>query len=170
MTSRAALPPVSDDQLVRVLTPITIAFCGALVVVGLLGLFVLVPDPTVSPAGLAVGAALGAAGWWGSRAVPGALLDRARAQRTRRDGTRSGSDAAPGSAADTAVVQTVAFYALAIAELPGLLGLVTAFLWLSEVGPLVVAVPVSIAAVTLNATGPSAVRRHLARLRGTPSW
>lgn len=168
MTSRAALPPVSDDQLVRVLTPITIAFCGALVVVGLLGLFVLVPDPTVSPAGLAVGAALGAAGWFGSRVVPGAMLDRAWALRTGRDGTGSVATSAAGS--DTAVVQTVAFVALAIAELPGLLGLVIAFLWLSEVGPLVVAVPVSIAAVALNASGPSAVRRHLARLRGTPSW
>jgi len=66
--------------------------------------------------------------------------------------------------------QIAATYAKQIAELPGLLGLVIAFLWPSEVGPLVVGVPVSLVAVVLNASGPSAVRRHLARLRGTPSW
>ena len=153
MPEQRTPPPVSDEQVIRRLTTITVGFCGALVAIGALGAFVLVPDPTVSVPGLALGLVLGLVSWFGSQWVTSRAIDR-----VRRPGAR------PVDA--SASVGTVAFLGVAFAEVPALVTLPLAILDGSDVGPVLVAVPIAIAAVLLHGTGPGAVRRHLDRLRG----
>ncbi|GAA3796257.1 hypothetical protein [Cellulomonas soli] len=148
-------PPVTDEGLVRVFTGITASFCGALLVVGVIGVLFLAVDPQVSGPGLVIGVALALVSWFGSAWATGAVLAWAcRTDVADRD--------VHGS------VRTAAFVGIAVAELPALLGLVLLFAVGdgSEVGPLLVAVPVAIAAILVHASGPAALRRHLARLRG----
>ena len=143
-------PAVSDEQIIRMLTRITFAFCGALMVILALGVFVLVPDGSVRTRGMIIGVALGLVSWFGSRWITGFQLSRI---------ARTGTTEPAGA------IGTVAFTGVAIAEFPALLGLVFAISDGVDIGPLVVAVPIAIAAIVLNASGPGAVRRHLDRLR-----
>lgn len=144
--------PVSDEQIVRAYAVITITFCAVLMVVGALGAFVLVPDSSVSVRGAAFGVALGMVSWFGSRWVTSSALSRA---------TRPGAP----EMSDPTAAGRVPLIGLVVAEFPALFGLPLAFVDGSEVGPLVVAVPIAIAAIVVNVSGPGAVRRHLARLR-----
>ncbi|WP_456845812.1 hypothetical protein [Cellulomonas sp. P5_C6] len=154
MTLPQTPPPVSDDELVRSLTPITFAYCGALLLVGLLGALVLVPDPTVTPTGLLIGAGLGLAAWF----VP-ALMIPNRLRFAARQGLAP--EQVPG------VVRTVVWIGISFATLPAMLGLVVAVSSGHDVGALVFSVPLAMASLVLNVSGPRAVRRHLERARST---
>lgn len=145
-----------DDEtaLVRPLSLIAYAFCGALVAVGLLGVFVLVPDPVVTAGGLALGLVLGLV----SLVVP-PLVIRGALQRA------AGRTADP--AADHGVVRTAVFTGLAVAEVPALVAFaIVASGGNHDVGALVLAVPFAVVSLLVNVAGPGALRRHLQRLRG----
>lgn len=149
----APAPAEDDATFVRVLSRITIAFCGALVVVGLLGLFVLVPDPVVTLTGLA----LGLVGGLVSLIVP-PLLIRSGLARARRP-------LEPGD--EYMVVRTAVFLGIAFAELPPLVALALVVTdGNHDVGALVLTVPFAIVSLVMNVSGPAALRRHLARVRG----
>jgi hypothetical protein len=149
-------PADLDDEtaIVRPLSRIAYAFCGALVAVGLLGVFVLVPDPVVTPAGLALGLGLGLV----SLVVPPLVIRGALRRPT-------GRTADPAS--DHAVVRTAVFTGLAVAEVPALL----AFALVAsgdnhDIGALLLAVPFAVVSLLLNVAGPGALRRHLRGVRG----
>lgn len=142
-------PPVSDDQLIRLGTYLSVAFAVPLLMVLALGMFVLVPDAAVHSRGLVIGAALGLVSWFGSRWITSHTLPRSAV---------SGPGGVHGAA------RIVAFRGIAVADLPALLALVLV-LAIGDVGPLVVAVPIAIVAIVVNASGPGAIRRHLDRLR-----
>jgi F0F1-type ATP synthase membrane subunit c/vacuolar-type H+-ATPase subunit K len=151
-------PPVpDDDQLVRSLAPITFAFSSALVLVGLLGVFVLVPDPTVTPGGLVIGGVLALISWF----VPTAVIRNRLANAARQP-------VAPELV--PALVRAIVMIGLSLAEAPALLGLVFAVSSGTDVGPLVLSVPLAIASLVVNVSGPGAVRRHLERLRSTLAY
>ncbi|MBO3101906.1 hypothetical protein [Cellulomonas fengjieae] len=149
---------VDDDQLVRSLTPLTYGFCGALLMVGLLGVFVIVPEPTVTPTGLALGAALGLAAWF----IPTVVIRRVLA-----GGARQG--VAPGSVAG--VVRSAVFLGAAVAEGPALLGFFLAFVLPGgDVAPFALSIPLAVASLWFNVSGPAAARRHLGRARSGISF
>ena len=148
-----AVPPLSDEQVISTLTRATIAFCLALVAVLVLGVLFLVPNRSVTITGLAIGVALGLWSWFGSWAVTANAMTRAG---------RSGSPVQDAAGR----VLAVAYMGLAFAEVPALVGLVLARPADSDLGPLVVSVPIAIVAIIANASGPGVVRRRLARLRG----
>jgi hypothetical protein len=148
-------PPVSDEQVIHSFTRTTLSFCGALVVVLVLGLFFAVPDSSVRTRGMIIGVALGLVSWFGSRWITGRTLSR-----VARTGTKE----------PTGAIGVVVFLGIAVAEFPALLGLVFEFVSRGDVGAVVVAVPVAIVSIVVNASGPGAVRRHLDRLRaGAPA-
>lgn len=151
--------PVDDDQLVRTLTSITYGFCGALLMVGVLGVVVLVPEPTVTPLGLLVGAALALVSWFAPTvAIRRQLADAARA------------GVAPRQAGT--VVRTAVFIGAALAEAPALLGLAVTSVLAGghDVAPFALSIPVAVASLWLNVSGPAAVRRHLGRVRSTIAY
>lgn len=141
---------MSDEQIIRMFTLITVAYCGALVMILALGVFVLVPGGPVRTRGVIIGVALGLVSWFASRWITDSAHPRA---------TRTGTRDPAGT------VRAVAFRGIAVAQFPALLGLVFAVDGHADVGALVIAVPVAIVAIVVNASGPGAIRRHLARLR-----
>ncbi|HEX5331919.1 MAG TPA: hypothetical protein VFW79_04680 [Cellulomonas sp.] len=145
-------PPVSDEQIIRTFTFITIAFCSALVLISALCVFVVVPHGSVRSRGVLIGVALGLVSWFGSRWITSSALDRAA-----RPGLTDKGVAAP--------LGVAVFRGIAVAEAPALVGFLLAVADGVDVGPLVIAVPVGIVAIVLNASGPAAIRRHLAQLR-----
>ena len=145
-----AMPPASDDQMIRTFTFITVGFCGGLVIVLGLGVFFLVPGSTVRSPGLLLGAVLGLVSWFGSRWV----TSRAPSGSVRTPSGRAGGPAS-----------TLAFLGIAVAEIPALVGLVVAIADGTDVGAIVVAVPIAIVAIVVNASGPGAMRRHLGLVR-----
>lgn len=149
---RTPAPPVSDEQIIRTFTFITIAFCGALVLIAALGVVVVVAHGSVRSRGVLIGVVLGLVSWFGSRWITSSALSRA---------ARSGlTDRGVAGPLGVAVFRGVAF-----AEAPALVGFLLAVVDGVDVGPLVIAVPVAIVAIVVNASGPAAVRRHLAQLR-----
>ncbi len=145
-------PAPSDDQVVRMFLFITIGYAGALVLILALVPF-LFPDGSISVRGLAVGVVLALVSWFGSMwAINWALASAARSGR-------------PDAVAAAGAVRTATLVGIATAEMPPLLALVYAYLDVSEVGALVVAVPVAIVALVVNVSGPGAVRRHLEQIR-----
>ncbi len=145
--------PVSDDEVVRYFIFQTIAYGGALALVLLLGVFVLFPDGVVSALGAAIGLALGLLSWFASRWIIASGLTRAG---------RRGRDDASGPG----IVRAAVNLGIAFADVPAVVSLVIAFVLGSDIGTFVVAIPMAIAAIVVNASGPGAVRRHLATLRG----
>jgi hypothetical protein len=105
MTAPTSLP--TAEQIARVLMNLTVAFSGALALVLalVLGVLVLIPDPVVGTAGLAVGVALGLVSWFGSRWITDGAITRA-AERGLRD-----QDA-------TNVVRAAVFLGITLAEAP----------------------------------------------------
>ncbi|MDM7855509.1 hypothetical protein [Cellulomonas alba] len=149
-------PADLDDEaaLVRPLSRIAYAFCAALVAIGLLGAFVLVPDPVVTLGGLALGLGLGLV----SLVVPPLLI---------RGGLRRGTGRTADPASEHAVVRTAVFIGLAFAELPALVALsLVASDGNHDVGALLISVPFAIVSLLVNVAGAGAVRRHLRRIRG----
>jgi F0F1-type ATP synthase membrane subunit c/vacuolar-type H+-ATPase subunit K len=148
-----------DELLVRTLTQMTYGFCGALLMVGLLGAFVLVPEPTVTPIGLLIGAVLALVSWF----APTVAIRRQLGIAARRG-------VAPGQA--RSAVQTAVLIGAALAEAPALLGLALAFVLAGghDVAPFALSVPVAVASLWLNVSGPAAVRRHLGRARSTIAY
>ena len=148
-------PPISDDRLIRSFAPITNAFCYALVMVGLLGAFVIFPDPTTTTTGLLIGAALGLASWF----LPTIVIRRRLAGAARRQ--------VPPQL-QPALVRTVVMIGLALAEFPALLGFAitaSSSASTSDIGPFVLSIPLAVASLILNVSGKGAIRRHLDRLR-----
>lgn len=145
-----ATSPASDEQMIRTFTFITIGFCGGLVIVLGLSVLVVVPGSTVRVPGLLLGAVLGLVSWFGSLWV----TRRAPAGPGRTRSARAGGPAT-----------TLAFRGIAVAETPALVGLVVAIADGADVGALVVAVPIAIVAIVVNASGPGAMRRHLDLVR-----
>jgi hypothetical protein len=143
-------PPVSDEQVIRTFTFITVFFCVPLVLFLALGVFVLVPNGSVHARGLIIGVALGLVSWFASRWATSYALSRA---------ARTGATYPAGA------VGTAVFTGIGCAEFPALVGLVLAVADRADVGPFVIAIPVAIVAVVVNASGPGAVRRHLDQLR-----
>lgn len=151
MTATASsTPPVSDEQLISTFTRLTFAFCGALAIILVLGVTVLIPNGSVGTRGMMIGVALGLGSWFGSRWITSYRLSRI---------ARTGPTEMAGA------VGTAAFMGVAVAESPALIGLVIAFGDSADVGPFVIAIPIAIVAIIVNASGPGAVRRHLGRLR-----
>lgn len=97
-----------------------------------------------------VGVALGLVSWFGSRWITNSAHPR-----VSRTGTKD----------PAGIVGGVVLRGIATAEFPALLGLVLAVADRGDVGPLVIAVPLAIVAMVVSASGRSAVRRHLERLR-----
>ena len=147
------------DQLVRSLIPITFTFCSALLLVGLLGVFVIVPEPTVSPTGLLLGAALALVSWF----APSVVLPRLLTSAGRRG-------VEPARVAG--VVRALVFVGLALAEVPALVGLALTFALSdgNDVAPFALAIPVAIASIWVNVSGPTAVRSHLERVRSSIAY
>lgn len=143
---RPAMPPVADEQIIRTFTFITIGFCGGLVMVLGLDVLVLVPDSVVRAPGLLLGAVLGLVSWFGSQRA----TSRAPSRSVRSPSLRSGSPAG-----------TLAFRGIVVAEVPALIALIVAIADGADVGSVVVAIPVAIVAIIVNASGPGAMRRHL---------
>jgi hypothetical protein len=154
--------PVSDEQLVQALTRITAMFCGGLVIVLLAGVLFIVEDPTVRITGLALGVLLGLASWFVPVVVIRSVLAKAASAAAQPDGVAQAQTESDGAAG---VVRAAAMVGLACAETPAMLALVFAVVDGHDVGALVIAVPVAIASLIFNVSGPAAVRRHLARLR-----
>ncbi len=154
MIARApSAQPASDEEVVRVLTVMTVAFCGALALVLLIGVTFLFPDRVVTARGAGIGLALGLVSWYASRWMVGRAIARA--------GRRAAGDpSAPG------IVRSAVFVGIACAESPALTGLAIAVVLGNDIGPFVVAIPMAIAAIVVNVSGPGAVRGHLESLRG----
>jgi len=158
----SSLPPTTDDELVTRYARITVGFCGALVLVLVLGLTVLSSHASVGTQGVLIGVGLGLWSWFGSRWITSFGLSRFG----RTDPpTMAGSAETVGAAVLAGAVGTVAFMGIGVAEVPGLIGFVLAQGDGADVGPMVIAIPIAIVAVVVNASGPGAVRRHLDRLR-----
>jgi hypothetical protein len=152
-TGSTPAAPITDESFVRIFARMTGAFCTALAIVGVLGVTVILEQPTVRTTGLAVGVVLGLVSWFGARLIIRTILARATAR-----------GVAPAGA--TAAASTAIFAGIAVAEAPALFGLVYPFIVeVDDVGALVIAVPVAIVSLIVNVSGPSAVRGHLARLR-----
>lgn len=147
------VPTLSDEQVIGRLTRITIAFCLALVAILAIGVLFLVPNGSVTTKGLAIGVALGVWSYFGSWGVTANAITRAE---------RSGLPVHNAAG----LVLAGAFMGIAFAEAPALVGLALAVVDGKDVGPLVISIPVAIAAIIVNASGPGVVRRRLARLRG----
>lgn len=158
----------SDDQRVRIFTPITLSFVGGMVLVLVLGVVFLVPHAPLTGAGAGVGVALALASWFGSRAATAWAASTAA--------RRVASGPPPGLAARPLVkggpqygaagaAGTIAFIGIGVGEGFGLVGLPIG-LAMHDLGPFVIALPVAMVAVVLNASGPAAMRRHLQRVRG----
>ncbi|MEZ0447222.1 hypothetical protein [Cellulomonas sp. ICMP 17802] len=147
-------PALTDDAFVRSFAPITTAFSGALVVTGLLGALVLVPEPTVTPVGLLVGAVLGLVAWFAPT-----LVIRSRLTSAVRRGE-------PPERAH-ATVRAVVMIGIALAEAPALLGFALAVTGGHDIGSFALSIPLAVASLVLNVSGQGAVRRHLDRLRST---
>lgn len=165
----APQPPVAelaDDDVVRLFTTVTIGFAGGLLGVLVIGVLFLVPGAPLSTTGAVVGAGLALVSWFGSRGVTGWAASnaahraglRSRTSAPEQPGRVGGGDGANG------VARTIAFIGIGVAESPGLIGLVIG-LQLHDIGPFAISLPVAVAAVVLNASGPGAMRRHLARVR-----
>lgn len=163
MASGATPPAVSDDELVRQFQVITVAFAGGLLIVLALAVTVLIPGRTVRTTGAAIGAALGLWSWIGSRWVTTWGTSSAARSRASERQERNADDHGDTRAAGAA--RTIAFLGLGMAEAPALVGLPLSLSLGGDVGPLVVAVPIAVAAIILNASGPGAMRRHLQRVR-----
>jgi hypothetical protein len=142
--------PSSSDASVQTLRILTTAFCGALVLIGILLFTVLLPDGDQTPTGLAVGLALGVVGFLASRSVPAWQL----------------RPLDPGEGRRVALPRLMgaAFLAIALAEGPALIGLVVAFATDGDRGAYLVAAPLGVISIVLNGTGTPALRRHVARL------
>ena len=157
---------LSDDDLVRLMLPITLSFVGGLVLILVIGALFLVPGAPLSTTGAVVGVGLALVSWFGSRGVTGWAASsaahraglRSRTSAPEQPGRVGGGDGANG------VARTIAFIGIGVAEFPGLIGLVVG-LQLHDIGPFVISLPVAVAAVVLNASGPGAMRRHLQRVR-----
>ncbi|MBN9325498.1 MAG: hypothetical protein BGO38_03770 [Cellulomonas sp. 73-145] len=166
----APQPPVaelSDDDVVRLFTTVTVGFAGGLVLILGIGVLFLVPGAPLSTTGAAVGVGLALVSWFGSRWVTGWGASNAARSARRRSRASTGDQAAPaGGRSDGAngVARTIAFMGIGFAEGPGLVGLAIG-LQLHDIGPFAIALPVAVAAVVLNASGPGAMRRHLQRVR-----
>lgn len=143
-------PAVSDEQVFRTFTFITVFFCVPLVLFLALGVFVLVPNGSVHARGMIIGVALALVSWFASRWITSNALSRA---------ARTGIKDPAGA------VGAVVFRGVACAEIPALVGLLLAVADRADVGPFVIAIPVAIVAVVVNASGPGAVLRHLDQLR-----
>ena len=151
-TSPSSAPPVPDEQLIRTFAWITVAFCGVLVLISAVGVFGLVPDGVVRGRGVVIGLALGLVSWFASRWVV-------------RHALSAGAGRGRGTTSDAAVLGAAVFRAIAAAEAPALAGFAFAVVDGSDLGPVVIAIPLAIVAIIVNASGPRAVRGHLARLR-----
>ena len=143
-------PPESDEQIISRFTRLTFAFCGALAMVLALGVTFLIPHGSVRTRGMIIGGALGLCSWFGSRWITRYALVR---------GARTGPTEMAGA------VGTAAFMGIGVAETSALVGLALAFGEGGDVGSFVIAIPIAIAAIIVNASGPSAIRRHLDTLR-----
>ena len=158
----SSLPPTTDDELVRRYARITVGFCGALGLVLVLGLTVLSSHASVGTRGVLIGLGLGLWSWFGSRWITSFGLSRFG----RTDPTKMAGPTQTAGATELAgAVGVVAFMGIGVAEVPGLLGFVLARGDGADVGPMVVAIPIAIVAIVVNASGPGAMRRHLERLR-----
>lgn len=163
MASGATPSEVSDDELIRQFRVITLAFVGGLLIVLALGVTVLIPGRTLRTTGAAIGAVLGLWSWIGSRWITTRGTSSATRSRAPRAQERNaGDDERTGGAG---AARTIAFLGLGMAEAPALVGLPLSLNLGGDVGPLVIAVPVAVAAIILNASGPGAMRRHLQRVR-----
>lgn len=166
----APQPPVaelSDDDVVRLFTTLTVGFAGGLVLVLGIGVLFLVPGAPLGTTGAAVGVGLAVVSWFGSRWVAGWAASNAARSARLRSRASNGEQATPvagRSDGANGVARTIAFMAIGVAEAPGLMGLVIG-LQLHDIGPFAISLPVAVAAVVLNASGPGAMRRHLARVR-----
>ena len=147
-------PPPSEDHVVAALTRATVMFSGALVVVLLVTVFFLFPQWQLGARGVILGAVLGLLSW----VMPSWMISNQLKGAARRG---------PDPARVPAIVATAAYVGISFAELPALLALVSIFLLGgTDIAAVVVAVPVAVASLWLVVSGPAAVRRHLARLRG----
>jgi hypothetical protein len=158
----SSLPPRTDDEVVRTYARITVGFCGALGLVLVLGLTVLSSHASVGTRGVLIGLGLGLCSWFGSRWITSFGLSRSA--RTGR-GEAAGLRATAGATELAGTAGTIAFMGICVAQVPGLLGFVLARGDGADVGPMVVAIPIAIVAIVVNASGPGAMRRHLERLR-----
>ena len=142
-------PLVDPADLARRGRVLTLAFCSAIVLVAVVVLLV-VPNGHESGTGLAVGLAVGVLGFLLARWLP------ARGLRPLAPGERD-----VGAAGR---VLTAAFLAIALAEAPVLASIPYAFATTGDRGAFVVAAPIAIASIILNATGGPSLRRHVTRL------
>lgn len=132
------------------MTRITAGFASGLVVVGLVAALLATPPIVVATRGLAVGAALAVASWFLPALVTAPMV-RSAASR----GAPSGSQV---------MARTIAFVGIGVAQTPALLALVLT-VGGHDVGAVLLAVPVAIASLFVNASGPGATRRRLETLR-----
>lgn len=157
-------PEVSDDQLVRQFSRITVGFAAPLVLVLVLGVTVLIPGGSVRTVGAAIGAGLALWSWIASRWMTGHMA--ATAARTRSSLLQTGRPEDAQSAGAAGAVRVIAFVGIGMAGAPALIGLPLAQSLGGDIGPFVVAIPVAVVALIVNASGPPAIRRHLAVVRG----
>jgi len=141
-----------DQALILAMTPITIAFCIGLVVIGAVMVLFIVPEPTVRGVGILVGVVLALVSWFAPGRIIGGMLDRAR-------------DRGVEPAAVPDVVRSAVFTGIAAAEVPALVAVVLVVEGGHDVGALLISLPVAIVSLMFNVSGPDALRRHLARLR-----
>jgi F0F1-type ATP synthase membrane subunit c/vacuolar-type H+-ATPase subunit K len=150
--STRSTPPVSDEQFIKTFTRIGFTFCGGLVLVLALGVFFIVPNGSIHTRGMMIGVALGLVSWFASRWITNYAVSKA-------------ANTDPKNQTGAGAISPAVFMGIAFAESPALVGLAVATIDASDVGPLVISVPVAIAAIVFNASGPAALRRHLDRLR-----
>ncbi|HEY8718251.1 hypothetical protein [Pengzhenrongella sp.] len=150
--STRSTPPVSDEEFIKTFTRIGFTFCGGLVLVLALGVFFIAPNGSIHTRGVMIGVALGLVSWFASRWITSNAVSKA-------------ANTDPKNQAGAGAIGPAVFMGIAFADTPALVGLALASTDASDIGPLVIAVPVAIAAIIFNVSGPAALRRHLDRLR-----
>ena len=141
--------PSTPAQLVADLRPVTLVVTAVLVALGAVLRFAILPEADTSVVGLLVGLALGVSALVGSRLVP------------RRRSSPLVADRPPEEV--LAGVRGAAFTSLVVVEVVAVLAFAVSVV-VDDRGPYLVAGPLALVALLLNATSVSALRRHLAYL------
>lgn len=141
--------PSTPAQLIAALRPVTLVVTAVLVALGVVLRFVILSEAATSAVGLLVGLALGVSALVGSRLLP------------RRRSSPLVADGPPEEV--LARVRGSAFISLVVVEVVAVLAFALSVV-VDDRGPYLVAGPLAVVALLLNATSSAALRRHLAHL------